>query len=604
MSSAQAILRIRKLSKDFKGLRALDEVDLEIAPGEIFALLGPNGAGKTTLIGCATGLARKFEGSIEVGGHDVVKEYKLARQLIGLVPQELNYDGFFTTRETLIYHASYFGVPFNSPIHEELLRDFSLSEKTSENSRHLSGGMKRRLMICKALAHRPAILFLDEPTAGVDVELRDKLWDYIRQLREAGVTIVLTTHYLEEAEQLADRIGIIDQGRLVEIDSNAGLRQKYGQSHHVLQLSRALSPTEAEALTSHAAIEQAEEKTVTMVPGATGGRRLTEVLERIALFSDCEVTQIETVRRSIEDIFKTIVASNRTVGAAASGQQAPVTAPSLSPELEQKGMAKLVEVRERARKNRGIYGTYGLFRREIARFLSMFWGSVFSPVVTTMLWFLVFGYSLGDQLKEIEGLPYVDFLVPGLIIMSVVMNAFMNSGFSFLLNKIHGSLSDILASPLSPWQITLAYIAAAATRGLFIGLSIWIVAGLMGASTMANPLLTLLMILLAAAGFGAMGLSVGLLAKDFEQINFVPNFIILPLTFLGGVFYSIKMLPAPWDSVALFNPVLYLVSELRYAMTGYADVPAGTGLLGGLLFLLTGASCAYLLLKTGYRVRD
>lgn len=604
MSSAQAILRIRKLSKDFKGLKALDDVDLDIAPGEIFALLGPNGAGKTTLIGCATGLARNFEGSIEVGGHDVVKEYKLARQLIGLVPQELNYDGFFTTRETLIYHASYFGVPFNSPIHEELLRDFSLSEKTSENSRHLSGGMKRRLMICKALAHRPAILFLDEPTAGVDVELRDKLWDYIRQLRETGVTIVLTTHYLEEAEQLADRIGIIDQGRLVEIDSNTGLRQKYGQSHHVLQLSRELSPAEAEALTSHASIEQAGERTVTMVPGATGGRRLTEVIERIALLPDCEVAQIETVRRSIEDIFKSIVAGNRAVGGASSGQQAPVTAPSLSPELEKKGMAKLVEVRERAKKNRGIYGTYGLFRREIARFLSMFWGSVFSPVVTTMLWFLVFGYSLGDRLKEIEGLPYVDFLVPGLITMSVVMNAFMNSGFSFLLNKIHGSLSDILASPLSPWQITLAYIAAAATRGLFIGLSIWIVAGLMGASTMANPPLTLLMILLAAAGFGAMGLSVGLLAKDFEQINFVPNFIILPLTFLGGVFYSIKMLPAPWDSVALFNPVLYLVSELRYAMTGYADVPAGTGLLGGLLFLLTGASCAYLLLKTGYRVRD
>ncbi|MFO8026929.1 MAG: ABC transporter ATP-binding protein, partial [Opitutales bacterium] len=145
MPSSNAILRIRGLTKRFESFTALNHVDLDIAPGEIFALLGPNGAGKTTLIGCVTGLARSFEGTIEVGGHDVVKGFKLARQLIGLVPQELNYDGFFTTRETLVYHASYFGVPFKSPVHEELLRDFSLSEKSEENSRHLSGGMKRRL---------------------------------------------------------------------------------------------------------------------------------------------------------------------------------------------------------------------------------------------------------------------------------------------------------------------------------------------------------------------------------------------------------------------------------------------------------------------------
>jgi ABC-2 type transport system permease protein len=281
-----------------------------------------------------------------------------------------------------------------------------------------------------------------------------------------------------------------------------------------------------------------------------------------------------------------------------------VEAPSIPPAIQAKGLEKLAEVRARARSNRGIYGTYGLFRREIARFLSMFWGALLSPVLTTVLWFLVFGYSLGDRLKEIEGIPYVDFLVPGLIIMSVVMNAFMNSGFSFLLNKIHGSITDLLASPLSPWQITIAYIASAAMRGLCIGLIIWLVATLMGASTLANPALTLLMILLASASFGALGLTVGLLAKDFEQVNVVPNFVILPLTFLGGVFYSIKMLPDPWNTVALFNPLLYLVSELRYSMTGYADVPAGAGLIGGFVFLMLGATCAYTILKTGYRVRE
>ena len=606
MSSSNAsILRIRGLTKKFSDFTAVDKVDLDIAPGEIFALLGPNGAGKTTLIGCITGLAKDFQGSIEVGGHDVVRDFRTTRQLIGLVPQELNFDGFFSTRQTLVYHASYFGVPFKDPVHDELLRDFSLIEKAEENSRNLSGGMKRRLMICKALAHRPAILFLDEPTAGVDVELRDDLWAYVRKLRDSGVTIVLTTHYLEEAEQLADRIGIIDQGRLVQVDSNEGLREKYGESRIVIELSRDLTDSEAHRLSAEDAIDSAEGKTVRMEVGAVGGRRLSIVLERIRDLPECQVSQIETVRRSIEEIFKGIVADSRSSERTEETALVPsVTPPQIRPELVEAGESKLSEVRVRAEQNRGIFGTYGLFRREISRFLKIFWGSVLSPVLTTMLWFLVFGFSLGDRLKEIEGIPYVDFLVPGLIIMSVVMNAFMNSGFSFLINKVHGSITDLLASPLSPLQITLAYIASASMRGLFIGIAIWIVAALMGAETMANPPLTLLMIVLASASFGALGLSVGIIAKDFEHVNLVPNFIILPLTFLGGVFYSINMLPSPWDVVALFNPLLYLVSELRFSMTGYADVPPGAGFAGGLLFLLIGASISYGLLRTGFRVRD
>lgn len=603
-SPIEPALQIRGLTKRYGDFTAVDDVDLDIAPGEIFALLGPNGAGKSTLIACITGLARTFEGSIRIGGHDVIDDYRLTRQLVGLVPQELNYDGFFSTRDTLVYHATYFGVPFRSPVHDQLLRDFSLIEKAEENSRSLSGGMKRRLMICKALVHEPAILFLDEPTAGVDVELRDSLWDYVRALRDQGVTIVLTTHYLEEAEQLADRIGIIDQGRLVEIDSNAGLREKYGEIRNVLELSRDLSPAEARAMQAHEAIDQAEGSSLSMVPGATGGRRLSAVLKELAQLPDCEVVRIETARRTIEAIFKTIVADHRETEASGARREIQRTPPSTDSDLKARGRAKLSDVRERAMNNRGLYGTYGLFRREIARFIRIFWGSVLSPVLTTVLWFLVFGFSLGDRLKEIEGIPYVDFLVPGLIIMSVVMNAFMNSGFSFLLNKIHGTLSDLLASPLSPLQITIAYIAAASVRGLFIGLTIWGVATLMGADTLAQPALTVLMIMLAAAGFGALGLTVGILAKDFEQVNLVPNFIILPLTFLGGVFYSIKMLPDPWGTVALFNPLLYLVSELRFAMTGYADVPAGSGFLGGLVFLTVGAGFAYTLLRTGYRVSD
>ncbi|NBB78663.1 MAG: ATP-binding cassette domain-containing protein, partial [Verrucomicrobia bacterium] len=326
----EPILRIRGLTKRYGDFVALDGVDLDIAPGEIFALLGPNGAGKTTLIGCVTGLARASGGSITVGGYDAEKDFKISRQLIGLVPQELNYDGFFSTRDTLAYHAAYFGVPFRSPVHEELLRDFSLLEKAEENSRSLSGGMKRRLMICKALAHRPAILFLDEPTAGVDVELRDDLWDYVRALRDGGVTIVLTTHYLEEAEQLADRIGIIDQGRLVQIDSNAGLREKYGESHHVLTLSRPLNESESATILEGSAIERIDGQRLIMESGATGGRRLAVVLGLINELPDCEVSEIETNRRSIEAIFKSIVAESRAGEMPASTDAPHVTPPTIT----------------------------------------------------------------------------------------------------------------------------------------------------------------------------------------------------------------------------------------------------------------------------------
>ena len=223
------ILDIQSVSKAYGRLRALDEVSLSVYPGEIFALLGPNGAGKTTLIGCISGLVRAFTGSIQVAGLDVVRDYTLVRQLIGLVPQELNFDGFFKARHVLEYQGGFFGNRSYRARSRELLEAFSLAEKAEANSRWLSGGMKRRLMVCKALVHKPALLFLDEPTAGVDVELRDELWEYVRRLREGGTTIVLTTHYLEEAEQLADRIGVINRGRLVLLERRDDLLNNYGE---------------------------------------------------------------------------------------------------------------------------------------------------------------------------------------------------------------------------------------------------------------------------------------------------------------------------------------------------------------------------------------
>ena len=225
----ESVLQIKGVTKQFGNLCAVDDVSLNVPPGEIFALLGPNGAGKTTLIGCVAGLVQEFSGSIDVGGYDVVRDYPTVRQLIGIVPQELNFDGFFKSRHILEYQGGFFGVRDYRQRTRELLEIFSLRSKAEDNSRLLSGGMKRRLMICKALVHNPAVLFLDEPTAGVDVELREELWEYVRRLRDSGTTIVLTTHYLEEAEQLADRIGMIQNGRLVLVEDRDDLLNHYGE---------------------------------------------------------------------------------------------------------------------------------------------------------------------------------------------------------------------------------------------------------------------------------------------------------------------------------------------------------------------------------------
>ncbi len=237
------LLTIEGVSKRYGGVTALRDVSLRIRPGEIFALLGANGAGKTTLIGCVCGLISRFDGEIRVAGHDVRRDYRVTRQLVGGVPQELNHDGFLRVRPCLEFQGAFFGRRRLRERAEELLRVFSLTEKAGVNTRFLSGGMKRRLMIGKALMHEPVLLFLDEPTAGVDVELRDELWTYIEGLRRSGVTIVLTTHYLEEAERLADRIGIINHGRLLRVEGRRELLQKFGRRWVEISLDRDVPDT-------------------------------------------------------------------------------------------------------------------------------------------------------------------------------------------------------------------------------------------------------------------------------------------------------------------------------------------------------------------------
>jgi ABC-2 type transport system ATP-binding protein len=224
-------LHIEDLTKRYPtGVEALRSVSLEVETGVFFGLLGPNGAGKSTLIHCTTGLAQPTSGSIRVFGHDAINDYGPARQAVGLAPQELNLDWFLTVEETLDYHAGYFGMPKHERRERaaELLETFSLQEKRNERTRTLSGGMKRRLILARALMHRPRLLILDEPTAGVDIELRLELWHYVRRINQEGTTILLTTHYLEEAEQLCDEIAFINQGEIVAQGSTAELAAKYG----------------------------------------------------------------------------------------------------------------------------------------------------------------------------------------------------------------------------------------------------------------------------------------------------------------------------------------------------------------------------------------
>ncbi|MGZ5113740.1 MAG: ABC transporter ATP-binding protein [Usitatibacter sp.] len=236
------ILSISNLTKTYaSGLQALKKVDLEIEKGEIFALLGPNGAGKTTLISIVCGIVTSTTGTVVAGGHDILEEYRAARSLIGLVPQELHTDMFETPWSTASFSRGLFGLPANPAHIEKVLRDLSLWEKRRDRIMTLSGGMKRRVMIAKALAHEPKILFLDEPTAGVDVELRRDMWALVRRLREGGVTIILTTHYIEEAEEMADRIGVINKGELVVVEEKAKLMKQLGKKQLTLQLQDPLT---------------------------------------------------------------------------------------------------------------------------------------------------------------------------------------------------------------------------------------------------------------------------------------------------------------------------------------------------------------------------
>ncbi len=309
--SLQPIISVSNLSKTYaSGFQALKKINLDIRRGEIFALLGPNGAGKTTLISIICGIVNPTEGTVLAGGRDIITEYRAARSMIGLVPQELTTDAFETVWATVTFSRGLFGKPANPAYIEKVLKDLSLWDKKDSKIMTLSGGMKRRIMIAKALSHEPQILFLDEPTAGVDVELRQDMWQMVRSLRETGVTIILTTHYIHEAEEMADRIGVINDGQLIVVEDKAELMRKLGKKQLTLQLHSRLDGIPGELAGYGLELTPDGSELIYTYDTQTERTGITALLADLNA-TGIKFNDLQTKQSSLEDIFVSLVKERR-----------------------------------------------------------------------------------------------------------------------------------------------------------------------------------------------------------------------------------------------------------------------------------------------------
>jgi len=305
--TVEPIISIKNLFKTYdSGFKALNDINLQIYPGEIFALLGPNGAGKTTLISIICGIVNPTKGTVCADGHNVIKEYRAARSKIGLVPQELTTDAFESVWATVSFSRGLFGKAPDNDYLEKLLKQLSLWDKRNSKMRELSGGMKRRVMIAKALSHEPQILFLDEPTAGVDVELRRDMWEMVRELRQRGVTILLTTHYIEEAEEMADRIGVINSGEIILVEEKTALMQKLGKKHLQVQLQHPI--TELPGSLHDFDLQQSKDgySLTYSFDVKQEDNGISALLERLAS-ANLQVKDLHSSESSLEEIFVNLV---------------------------------------------------------------------------------------------------------------------------------------------------------------------------------------------------------------------------------------------------------------------------------------------------------
>ena len=409
----QSIISVKNLTKTYaSGLHALKNVDLDIRRGEIFALLGPNGAGKTTLISIICGIVNPSTGTVQADGHDVVADYRAARAQIGLVPQELSTDAFETVWATVNFSRGLFGKPRNHAHIEKVLRELSLWDKKDARIMTLSGGMKRRVMIAKALSHEPQILFLDEPTAGVDVELRRDMWQMVRRLRDHGVTIILTTHYIEEAEEMADRIGVISKGEIILVEDKAALMEKLGKKQLRLQLQRPLA--------------QIPEALARAPAGAVRRRRRAGLHLRRAGRAD----------------------RHRRPAAATERARHRLQGPAVEPEL---AGGNLRQPGAGAAMN--LYAIRAIYLFELARSWRTLMQSLASPVISTALYFVVFGSAIGSRMGQIDGISYGAFIVPGLIMLSLLTESISNASFGIYMPRFSGTIYEVLSAPISSVEI-------------------------------------------------------------------------------------------------------------------------------------------------------
>ena len=432
------VLSVSGLSKVYaSGFHALRNVDLEIRRGEIFALLGPNGAGKTTLISIICGIVNASAGKVLVDGHDIAGEYRASRSLIGLVPQELTTEAFETVWNTVSFSRGLFGKPA-SPAHiEKVLKDLSLWDKKDNAIRTLSGGMKRRLLIAKALSHEPQVLFLDEPTAGVDVTLRQEMWQLVRSLRATGVTIILTTHYIDEAEEMADRIGVISKGEIILVEDKVELMRKLGRKQLTLQLAQPLErlPAELSALPLELSAGGSELTYTYGAAGRPGHRQAARGPGTLGHRLQGPADESEFARRH----------------------------------LRQPGHGKSLM---------NLYAVRAIYRFEMARTWRTVIQSVVSPVLSTSLYFVVFGSAIGSRIPQVGGVSYGAFIVPGLVMLSLLTQSISNASFGIYFPKFTGTIYELLSAPVSTLEIVVSYVGAAATKSIILGLIIMATAAL------------------------------------------------------------------------------------------------------------------------------
>ena len=557
------IISVSNLSKTYaSGFQALKSINLDIRRAEIFALLGPNGAGKTTLISIICGIVNPSEGAVSVDGHDIVAAYRTVRSMIGLVPQELTTDAFESVWATVTFSRGLFGKPANPGYIEKVLKDLSLWDKKDSKIMTLSGGMKRRLLIAKALSHEPQILFLDEPTAGVDVELRKDMWQIVRTLRASGVTIILTTHYIEEAEEMADRIGVIAKGEIILVERKDELMRKLGKKQLVLQLHN----------------------------------RLTRIPPDLAVYG-LEVNADGSELMYTYDTQGRAHRHQRTLKGPEHGRDC-VHRPQHDTELARGHLRRSGEkIEMNFRAVRAIY----LF--EMARTWRTLMQSIVSPVISTSLYFVVFGAAIGSRIAEIDGVSYGAFIVPGLIMLSLLTQSIANASFGIYFPRFTGTIYELLSAPVSPFEIILGYVGAAATKSVILGLIILATAGLFVPLRIAHPVWMLGFLVLTAVTFSLLGFIIGIWADGFEKLQVVPLLVITPLTFLGGTFYSVNMLPPFWQTVTLVNPVVYLISGFRWSFYEIADVSVGISVTATLGFLALCLGAVWWIFKTGYRLK-